>query len=245
MNSIKKQNIIVSSFLTEINNRNDRNTQNYIDLGIKLLETPFKKMIFLDKIIWDHIDRKKYSNTEFIKIDKKDLFLYKYKDKLTNFVATDNNNNKNTIEYMFLICNKTEFIRRAIKHYNNKNNQYIWVDFGIRHIFKTDQQFKSSIKKLFNRYDQIRIGSIWNLQHHYNVNPYKNIMWYFAGGIFGGNQDKLLIFADLVKTECLRVVTDLKLIMWEVNIWYMVYIKNVKLFSTYECDHNMTLIDNY
>lgn len=245
MSSSKKQNIIVSAFLSEINSRNDRNTQNYIDFGIKLLETSFKKMIFLDSGLWEHIDKNKYQEVDFIKIDKNDLYLYKYKDTLQNFCATDRNESKNTLNYMFLICHKTEFIRRAIEYYHEPNYQYVWVDFGLRHIFKTDLEFSSSIKKLSNRYDHVRIGSIWNLQQHYLANPYKDVMWYFAGGVFGGDQSKLIKFADLVKKECIRIVTDLKLITWEVNIWHLVYIKNKELFSPYQCDHNMTLVDNY
>lgn len=33
--------------------------------------------------------------------------------------------------------------------------------------------------------------------------------------------------------------------MWEVNIWFLIYLENKDLFDYYSCDHNNTIIDNY
>jgi hypothetical protein len=76
-------------------------------------------------------------------------------------------------------------------------------------------------------------------------NIYKDIKWYFAGGVFGGNKEKLLIFADLMKQKCLQIISQEKTIMWEVNIWYLIYLENNELFYPYHCDHNDTILKNY
>ena len=58
---------------------------------------------------------------------------------------------------------------------------FIWLDFGLRHVFKcNDQQFIDKINKLkYNIYDTIRIAHIWDLNCdyilHYNYNIYKDI----------------------------------------------------------------------
>jgi len=79
----------------------------------------------------------------------------------------------------------------------------------------------------------------------YNYNIFKNITWYFAGGVFGGNKDKLLIFADLMKRKCLQIISQEKTIIWEVNIWFLIYLENKDLFCPYQCDHNDTILKNY
>lgn len=48
----------------------------------------------------------------------------------------------------------------------------------------------------------------------YNVNIYKNICWYFAGGIFGGNKDYLLYFADEVKLKCEHIIDKYRTLLY-------------------------------
>jgi len=74
---------------------------------------------------------------------------------------------------------------------------------------------------------------------------YKNIAWYFAGGVFGGNSDALLKFADLTKAQCIKTIEENQTLMWEVNIWFLVFLENRELFSLYSCDHNPNLLGNY
>ena len=40
-------------------------------------------------------------------------------------------------------------------------------------------------------------------------------------------------------------MTSKNTIMWEVNIWYLIYKENKELFNSYGCNHDKTLIDNY
>ena len=82
-------------------------------------------------------------------------------------------------------------------------------------------------------------------EYIYNNDIYKDILWYFAGGVFGGNKNMLLEFSDLMKTKCIEIITTKNTIMWEVNIWYLIYNDNKELFDGYYCDHNDSIIDNY
>ena len=79
----------------------------------------------------------------------------------------------------------------------------------------------------------------------YNINIYKNVAWYFAGSVFGGNKDKLLLFAEKMKTQCMKIITEHQTLMWEVNIWYLIFKENKELFDCYQCDHNDSIIANY
>jgi hypothetical protein len=240
---------IVSGFLTNVNQKNDCNIDNFFELGILLLKAKIPKIIFVDEVMYEKI--KTYDNeiTKIVLVDKSQYELYQYMnhDVLTNFQLNTNNTGKDTIEFMFTMCNKTEWIKEAINLNYFKTEQFIWVDFGIRHVFNCDNDSYINLLESLNykNYENIRIGNIWNLQLLYSNNIYKDIIWYFAGGVFGGNKEKLLIFSDLMKKKCLQIISQEKTIMWEVNIWYLIYLENKELFDSYQCDHNYTIITNY
>lgn len=241
-------NTIVSAFISNVNYKYDNSPSRYYELGKLLLQSNVQKIIFVDntmsKLIGENYDKK---NTLIIEVDKKDIYLYDYISHLVNFRINSTDHNKDTIEYMITICGKTEWIRKAIElNYFNTEN-FIWIDFGIRHVFKcSDDQFVEKINSLkFKVYKNIRIGGIWNINSIYNMNIYKDIAWYFAGGVFGGNKDQLTRFADLMKMKCIEIMATKNTLIWEVNIWYLLYNDYKYLFDIYNCDHNDTIIDNY
>ena len=78
----------------------------------------------------------------------------------------------------------------------------------------------------------MRICSLWNLQVRYVFNIYKDVIWYFAGSIFGGHKDALLVFHKKMEEKCLEIIRTKNTIMWEINIWYLIYKKNKHLFIT-------------
>jgi hypothetical protein len=241
---------LVSAFLTKINDRTDNNIDTYINNGKLLLKTKINKIIFIDELIFDKFEDLKNGNTTLIKINKNDIYLYKYVAQITHFEINSTHIEKDTIDYMCLICSKTEWVAKAIELNTYNSNNYIWVDFGIRYIFKcTDNEFIEKINRL-NDYNniqifKIRIGNIWNLNFTFNGDIYKQVEWYFAGGIFGGNKDCLLQFAEIMKSKCVDIILTQNTLMWEVNIWYLIYLENKDLFNCYECDHNNTILDNF
>lgn len=240
---------IVSGFLTNVNQKMDCNIDNFFELGVLLLKAKIPKIIFVDQVMYEKINIYANEFTKIILIDKTDYELYQYMNSnvLTNFHLHTDNPAKDTIEFMFTMCNKTEWLRQAIELNHFNTEQFVWVDFGIRHVFNCDDVDYINILESLNykNYENVRIGTIWNLQSLYNFNIYKNITWYFAGGVFGGNKNKLLIFADLMKEKCLQIISQEKTIMWEVNIWYLIYLENKELFETYHCGHDNLIITNY
>jgi len=248
--------ILVTAFVAGANQRNDRVIDDYMNYGKKLLENPINKIVFFDDSLIGLLPN--YPNTIIIPIKKEDMYLYEYKDEITNFALNTQTPEKDSLEYMFLMCNKTEFIRKAIElnpfHSDPfQTNQFVWVDFGINHIFKNDDAtFNAVIGALENKsYDNVRIGSIWSPDMHtimtrnFRTDIYKDIAWYFAGGVFGGDSKSLIKFADLTKQQCIKIIAERKTLMWEVNVWFLLYLENPELFSLYNCDHNSTLIGNY
>ena len=91
-----------------------------------------------------------------------------------------------------------------------------------------EELFIRVISDLNNKsYENIRIssGTCYNIE-----TIYTHIQWFFLGGIFGGHKDKLIQFADLMKQKCINIITHEKIIMWEVNIWFLIYLENIDDF---------------
>ena len=204
---------IVSAFMININYRADRNYDKYFLLAKQLLQVPMNKVIFVDKSILGFF--KEYMNeyNTLIPFEKSSNYLYEYIDKLDKFELNTGNPSKDTIEYMFTMSFKTEFVRKAIELNNYNSKEYIWMDLGIKHMMDISQdEFTKKVMRLqYLEYPHnVRIASIWNPDHDYQLNLYKDICWCFAGSIFGGNVTSLLEFADLTKKECLQIMKTKK-----------------------------------
>ena len=242
-------NTIVSAFITGINYREDRNYEKYFSLAKQLLKIPMNKIIFLDKSLMSYF--KDYVNeyTTLIAFDKKENYLYDLKDTLINFELNTENPSKDTIEYMFTMAYKTEFVRKAIQINNYNTKHFIWMDIGIKHMMDhlTQQEFSEKVLRLkFLEYpDHVRIPSIWNPDYDFQIDMYKDICWCFAGSLFGGGKEKLIEFADLTKNECLNIIKQKKSLMWEINVWKLVYNLDRWRFLFYTCSHDTGILDNY
>lgn len=246
---------LVSAFISNANQRKDRSVDDYIAYGKKLMAAPINKIIFFDKSLIHKIPDEFFNdNTMIIPINKEDNYLYQYKEQITEFQLNTTCQEKDTLDYMLTICNKTEHIRNAIEINPFQSTQFVWVDFGINHVFKgqSDEEFISILTQMREKeFENVRIASIWDpclykvILNNFRTNPYKDVMWFFAGGIVGGNSEDLIKFADLTKQQCIKVIEEGKTIMWEVNIWFQVYLENKELFSLYSCDHNPSIITNY
>ena len=252
---------IVSGFVSNVNDF--RSLEKYIICGKKLLNNKINKIIFMEEDIYEkYLSEDLYENTHFIKITKNDIYLFEHKNKITNFSLVTKNTSKDTIDYMFVMCNKTEWIRKAIELNIFNAEQFVWVDFGIFHIFgDNDSLFNESLSKLENNlYEKVRIASCWildrDIEYYSNYfgwdknipiseNRFNYINWYFLGGVFGGNVNYLLRFADLMKEKCISLIEKNKTICWEVNLWYLIYQENKELFDAYYADHNPSILLNY
>jgi hypothetical protein len=239
---------IVSCFITGINNINYRNTDKYLELGKNLIECDILKVIFMNQYLIDSITDYNKNNTIFIPFEKEDLYYNKYKNEITDFVVNTNNKDKDTLDYMLLQNNKPEFLQKAIELNHFHTNQYVWVDFGIFHMIQNPKEkFMEYIHNLQNKsYENVRISSCVNPINYENYRDvYKNIVWYFAGSVVGGSSQSLTIFSEKCREKVKEVIQEKKSLMWEVNIWYLVFMENKELFDFYMCDHNNSILVNY
>ena len=280
--NLENNSIFVSAYITSINNY--RKISEYIEYGKKMLDVDINQVIFIEKDIFDeHIKNyivsegtnkfftyctegsnktfnyTSYKNKIFVFFNRSDIYLYKYKSDVTDFHVETNNHSKDTIDYMFVQCHKTEWVKMAIiltKQNSNKaidNFNFLWIDYGIYHMIRNEDVFKNELEALVTRNNSnqkgcnsIRIAGCWDLISVYNNrNIYKNITWYFAGSVFGGNETELFEFADKMKEKCIQIIKNKQSLMWEINVWYLIYLENREMFNSYMCNHDVTIISNY
>ena len=250
---------IVSAFVTGVNKKKDMDISKYIECGKKLLHLPIPKIIFIEYSVYLSFlekEKEEYPLTEFIFINpKKDIYLYTFLPYITNFEINSVNPDKDTIDYLFVQCNKTEWIRQAIHRNTFKTKQFTWIDFGIYHIVKNDALFKNAIMKISQTaVEKVVVGSCWNIRLPFVRDINKDVAWFFAGGIFGGESQNLLEFADLVQQKCIQYITEHRSFIWETNIWYLVYKdslnrtfnkENHRIFAPYLAEHDVSLLQHY
>lgn len=235
----------------------NRSISEYIEYGKKLLELPYPKVIFLEQSTIDELDGQIFPNTTIITFEKHEMYLWKYRDDILKF-KTSNVNGKDSNDYKIVIHQKTQWVANAINSNPYNTSNFVWIDFGIYHIVKNDEDFYKGITHIINTQyndNSIRIPGVWNPIHITKNNTvgisrselyYKHSlpMWYCCGGIFGGKNTILKIFNELVKYESIELVKQ-GILTWEVNTWYLVFNKYKFYMNWYYADHNKQMLYNY
>jgi hypothetical protein len=273
---------IVTAFMSNINQRGDRDIQKYVDLGYKLLDVNIRQIVFMERRVFDSYFRGRYmylssglSGTSvsglssgmsfvydgreytyfvfgritFVLFEKTDMYFCSVRDTITEFSLDTPHPAKDTLEYMFVQCHKTEWVAMAIQLDGgvSSRNMYVWMDFGIRHMFPSDISCEMELYQLRDRVlrstsTQVFAPGCWNPTCIYYQDVYRQIMWVFAGSMFGGNATILLEFARRTKEKCLSIIREKRRLMWEVNVWYLVWLDCREMFALYHGDHNATIL---
>lgn len=270
--------IIITAFITGTNVREDRSVNKYLELGKSLLNIPVIKIAFISTDIlhstngvsqtWKYGDKThrwchdSETNTYYIEFNMSDM--YYYGADLSQFSVNTQRPDKDTAEYMMVQNYKPEWMRMGILfdqeiiQSQHTQKQYIWVDFGIRHMFQSDDHLSHSLQQCLSNSAQ-RFQTAWSAGHpldavHFascHPNPvewldvYRDIQWVFAGSVFGGMRSPMLRFAEEAKQECLRIIRERRALMWEVNVWILLKKKYPMLFSLYPCVHDASILYNY
>lgn len=294
--------VLVSAFLTQINSRVDRNVDKYIEYGKKWIALPFPKVVFLEptvvleyfpdisggfcNVCIDDPALEKQLNvfvdvktqTVFVQFEGANMYFHKYKRRITRFHLNTPNPKKDTLEYMFVQCFKTEWMRMAVQlcetqfaktwlpsSCSTNNIQYIWNDFGIYHMFEKhhaedkDALFRESYLQLETRcsrrfvdacssgypFQSVYFAGCWEPQLAIPIDVYTTICWVFAGSVFGGFRDGIIELADKMKRKCIWLMCEKGVLVWEINVWYMLYQDTPRLFEFYRCDHTPAIIHKY
>jgi len=209
-----------------------------------------------------------YGHITFVFFEMADLFLLPYRAMAHKFVLNTGNPSKDTLEYMMVQCQKTEWMAIAISVAITAKSsvanasvanayEYVWIDFGAFHmfqgkidIFQTELYYmRSRIQRrlLDSGCESSRIcfASCWNPNMAYYGNIYKDVNWLFAGSVFGGGTQILNNFAMRMREKCLQILREKNTLMWEINIWAILYREAEHLCRLYSSDHSEMIVRGY
>jgi hypothetical protein len=279
---------IVSGFISNINTRKDRDITKYLKFGMELMVVEIPMTIFIERSVFDiHISpsmsgdrifgefvyrirggvmdgiQQKYSyvkvgHIHFVFFEFRDLFLWSYRALGRRFQLNTGNSCKDTLEYMMVQCQKSEWIAIASQLVGGgaQSVEYVWIDFGAFHMFggKIDV-FQTELYKLRGRInrrllqsgasDRVTFARCWDPNHVFYGDIYRDVNWLFAGSCFGGSAKAVAQFALRVREMCLRVMRERNTLMWEINIWVLIYREAPELFALYPSDHSEILFRGY
>jgi len=242
---------IVSAYVDIKKPKGQWTREKYLERGKLLLEMDVPKVVFLEETVI-----KQFGAAYLAALPKTAIVPYKKEQLLLNELVAEGasvelpkpppRETEPSLDYLSIQINKTEWVRQAVAINPHDTAQFMWIDFGIYHIFKDPAIFKECVLNCQNKaYDNVRIAGIWGLNRVMSEYQIRNTpLWFFAGGVFGGDKDKLLVFADKLK-EKTREVIKKGYVMWEVNLWYLVCLENRELFDSYSSDHNLSILSNY
>ena len=118
----------------------------------RFLHGIYVSTLLKNKVVYEtHLPASEENNHRLFifKINKCDNYLYSFDKYVDCFNLCTDNVNKDTLTYIYTICHKTEWVKKAIQFNLFEANNYIWVDFGIRHVFQCDDfMFKCKIENL-------------------------------------------------------------------------------------------------
>jgi hypothetical protein len=202
----------------------------------------------------------KTGHVTFVFFDMEDLFLWKFREMARNFKLNTGNPQKDTLEYMMVQCQKSEWMAIATQLSDNMRDnakEHVWIDFGSFHMFREKiDVFQLELYKLRSRINRrllrttttnskITFARCWDPNHVYYGDIYKDINWLFAGSIFGGNAETINRFALKVREKCFQVLRERNTLMWEINIWVLIYRESPDLFAFYPSDHSDIIFRGY
>jgi Bacterial protein of unknown function (HtrL_YibB) len=232
---------LVTAYISNINLRADRDVKDYLQMGFSLFNSKIPKVMFIDQAYASLFPSNEI--TRVIPLQKEDIPLFNRVTEIKWDLITDNPS-KDTIEYVAFQCSKTDFLRRAIDLNPFGSDQFVWVDFGISSLFQNSLALETAVTHIGSKtYNNVRIGHIDDLEQPL-VDIYRRVCWKFAGGCFGGSSATLKEFAALTQKTCVNLIDQGKL-MWEVNVWALIYLERPELFSPYRCNHNPSLLFEY
>lgn len=152
------------------------------------------------------------------------------------------NAEKDTVEFLWVMMLKTEFLERAIylDVFHTQSSVYAWLDFSISYIFKSPEGTLSFLKTLGHsqlELDTVYIPGCWGAKQTGGFA--QHILWRFCGGVLLGNTDNLLEMNRLVNHHMPEFLLENGgTLTWEVNYWAWMEYKGYFHPTWYYADHD-------
>ncbi len=176
----------------------------------------------------------------FVNYPLEECWLSKYLDGRPGVThSTEDNPNKNTLAYMTVLAQKTEWLRMAAAE-DPDVEVFVWADYGIFHQPGHSEQ---AIVDLMQRVDDTAIA----IPGIYEQGPIDDNVacWRFCGSMFVCPRKFLDDFDGAIKIQVLYSLLKYNYVTWDVNNWAHVEQQDGLPIRWYKAGHDGSLFTNY
>jgi hypothetical protein len=154
-------------------------------------------------------------------------------------LSAQGNPAKDTIDYMVVLAQKTEWLQMAWKQ-DPSADAYVWMDYGI---FHQEGFTEELVAEFFNRIKEndLAFPGLWEQAEV----PENEPCWRFLGSMFVCPRDQVVRLNSAVKVEVMTHIQDTNHILWDVNNWARVELEGHLPIRWYAAGHNSSMLTNY
>ena len=176
-----------------------------------------------------------------------DTWVYKNSQTINLSMPYHRNTIKDTVEYMYLMNSKAEFLYKAIEANPWKSTHFAWIDFSISYIFKDKERTFGYVKILAQHTMNekcIVVPGCWRDKISLtDTDSYmNNIVWRFCGGFLLGDANSIKRLFELYREHFVDFLNDQQKLVWEVNFWAWLEANGYWTPRWYEADHNDSIL---
>lgn len=232
--------------------KDNRQMDQYLQIAENfMMQLPYPIMFFIDpddSILYEFITqtRQKYMNKTFIYQERfQDTYFYKDVDRIRElqqqYRIYNGDLKHETPLYVVLNNNKFHFIERAIESNPFQSSHFIWMDLGINHVARNTERIHEWILRVPDKIKQLCINPF--IEYGDNHDIFHNIYHHMAGGLFSGNAEYLLKYANAFKAKTAQIYSEG---WWQVDeaVMTMVQRENPDWFDLFYGDYD-GIISNY
>ncbi len=146
---------------------------------------------------------------------------------------------KDTLDYMVVLAQKTEWLSLAYEN-DPHADSYVWADYGVFHQTGVTEEiiaeFLTRIKP-----DDMAFPGLWDKAPV----PENEPCWRFLGSMFVCPRQFVHVLNGAVKQEILTHMAETGHVLWDVNNWARVELKDVLPIRWYRAAHDKSMFENY
>lgn len=154
-------------------------------------------------------------------------------------LSAQGNPAKDTIAYMTVLAQKTEWLSLAADN-DPSADVYVWMDYGI---FHQEGFTEELVADFFSRVrpDDLAFPGLWEKASVPEYEP----CWRFLGSMFVCPAAQVHPLHAAVKSEILTHLAETGHVLWDVNNWARVELKEILPIRWYNAAHNSSMLTNY
>ena len=160
--------------------------------------------------------------------------------KITVPLSAQGNPAKDTIDYMTVLAQKTEWLRLAYEN-DPVADVYVWMDYGIFHQEGFSEELVAEFFSRVKNTEDIVFPGLWDKAPV----PENEPCWRFLGSMFVCPADQVTTLNRVVQREILDHMAVTGHVLWDVNNWARVELKEILPIRWYRAAHDSSMLTNY